>query len=70
MRDSHVNDIPLVVRRAQYRADYSRDTGESCHELLDHGASGLIGTRDGRFSSKSLKILLYSSVHDDGRTNA
>ena len=29
-----------------------------------------MGTRDGRFSSKILNILLYSSVHDEGRTKA
>jgi len=62
--------ITLVVRRAQHRAQNARDAGKPHYERLCHQLSGLIGTRDGRFSSKILKILLYSSVHDDGRTNA
>ena len=60
--------ISLVVRNAQYRAGNPRDTGENFYETIHHGASGLAGTRDGRFVSKILKILPYSSAHDDGLT--
>lgn len=62
--------ITLVVRRAQNRAQNARDAGQPHYERLSHQLSGRIGTRVGRLSSKILKILLYSSVHDDGRTNA
>jgi hypothetical protein len=70
MTRHHVTYVSLVVRRAEHLAQAARDAGEGCRELRLHGASAFAGTREGRFCSKILKILEYSSVHDEGRTNA
>lgn len=70
MRGAHVQDIALVVGHADYRPHSAGDAGNDRYDAIRHGASDLMGTRDGRLSSNNLKILLYSSVHDDGRMNA
>ena len=70
MGDHDMLHVTLVVRRAQHRAHGARDACQPQYERPHNHLSGFAGTRVGRLSSKILKILLYSSVHDDGRTNA
>lgn len=70
MRGPYVIYVGVVIGDAEHRAHAARDTLHESSDSLDHGASGLTGTRDGRFFSNISKIRRYSSAHDEGLTNA